>query len=160
MVALAWLYGPRAPVPEFMPISSLIGPLTKDMPATALELLPRVEGLRQPLDHFLHDGPPRDGIRAVDVRAKLGRRLAHDGLGHEGLAKPGHAVDRRHRADHPIELVRVHGDRGDAVRGLYRHRVRGDRRRAGASVANAEDRGVSLRANLFPGDRIVDEIND
>ena len=41
MVALAWLYGPRAPVPEFMPISSLIGPLTKDMPATALELLPR-----------------------------------------------------------------------------------------------------------------------
>src|SRR4030095_2333953 len=41
MVALAWLYGPRAPVPAFMPISWRTGPLTTAMAATELELLPR-----------------------------------------------------------------------------------------------------------------------
>jgi hypothetical protein len=28
IVALAWLYGPKVPIPEFIPISSRIGPLT------------------------------------------------------------------------------------------------------------------------------------
>src|SRR5207244_5621547 len=41
IVALGWLYGPRAPVPAFMPISRRIGPLTTAMHATALEELPR-----------------------------------------------------------------------------------------------------------------------
>ena len=33
IVALAWLYGPKAPIPEFMPISLRIGPLTIAMVA-------------------------------------------------------------------------------------------------------------------------------
>src|ERR671936_2696391 len=32
-VALAWLYGPSAPSPEFIPISSAIGPLTTTIDA-------------------------------------------------------------------------------------------------------------------------------
>ena len=41
MVALAWLYGPMAPVPEFMPISWRIGPLTTTIAAIELVVLPR-----------------------------------------------------------------------------------------------------------------------
>src|SRR5215471_1981815 len=41
MVALAWLYGPIAPVPAFIPISWRTGPLTTTMEAIALELLLR-----------------------------------------------------------------------------------------------------------------------
>src|SRR6266446_5335641 len=41
MVALAWLYGPIAPVPAFMPSSWRIGPLTTAMAAAELVVLPR-----------------------------------------------------------------------------------------------------------------------
>src|SRR5919199_6013410 len=41
IVALAWLYGPIAPVPAFMPISPRIGPFTTAIAATALEDDPR-----------------------------------------------------------------------------------------------------------------------
>jgi hypothetical protein len=41
MVALAWLYGPMAPIPAFMPISVRIGPFTTAIAAMALELLLR-----------------------------------------------------------------------------------------------------------------------
>src|SRR5204863_6691322 len=41
IVALAWLYGPIAPVPAFIPISRRIGPFTTAIAATALEDDPR-----------------------------------------------------------------------------------------------------------------------
>src|SRR5918994_4657078 len=41
MVALAWLYGAIAPVPEFMAISFRIGPLTTTIAAIELVVLPR-----------------------------------------------------------------------------------------------------------------------
>src|SRR5919108_6409309 len=41
MVALAWLYGPMAPMPQFMPSSWRIGPLTTTMAAAELVVLPR-----------------------------------------------------------------------------------------------------------------------
>ena len=40
-MALAWLYGPIAPVPEFMPICCRIGPLTTTIAAAELLVLPR-----------------------------------------------------------------------------------------------------------------------
>src|SRR5438094_8768208 len=41
IVALAWLYGPKAPMPEFMPISLRMGPLTRDIAPAELVVLPR-----------------------------------------------------------------------------------------------------------------------
>src|SRR4030095_11605630 len=41
MVALAWQYGPMAPVPAFISISCRTGPLTTAIEAMALELLLR-----------------------------------------------------------------------------------------------------------------------
>ena len=41
MVALAWLYGPSAPTPQFIPSSWRIGPLTTTSEAIELVLLPR-----------------------------------------------------------------------------------------------------------------------
>src|SRR5688572_29665331 len=41
IVAFAWLYGPSAPIPEFIPISSRIGPLTIAAAAIELVLLER-----------------------------------------------------------------------------------------------------------------------
>ena len=41
MVALAWLYGPMAPMPAFMPSSWRTGPLTTTMAAAELVVLPR-----------------------------------------------------------------------------------------------------------------------
>jgi hypothetical protein len=43
MVALAWLYGPSAPVPLFMLISWRMGPLTTAIAAAELVVLPRAE---------------------------------------------------------------------------------------------------------------------
>src|SRR5919109_1438351 len=41
MVALAWLYGPSAPVPQFMPSSWRTGPFTTHIAAGDDVLLPR-----------------------------------------------------------------------------------------------------------------------
>src|SRR3712207_4743688 len=41
IVALAWLYGPIAPIPAFMPISWRIGPFTTAIAAAELVVLPR-----------------------------------------------------------------------------------------------------------------------
>src|SRR5512147_130469 len=43
MVALAWLYGPMAPMPQFMPISLRIGPLTTVITEAELDVLARAE---------------------------------------------------------------------------------------------------------------------
>src|SRR5262245_10398851 len=53
----------------------------------------------------------------------------------------------------------MHGDRGDAVSGLDGHGVRGDRRRAGASVADTENGRVPFGLDLLPGDRVVIEVD-
>ena len=259
MVALAWLYGPIAPVPAFIPISWRTGPFTTAIVAIALELLLRavtpvaararmtgkysgrapaitaftatfstvysqcsrkcVERIRpttssgfrrvpssmpppaprwaarwaacpssgcrgraargsprcparraagssgrtraglgqppskgrvRPSTTSCMTGRPVIGIHAVDVGAELGGRLAHDGLRHEHLPQAGHAVDRRHRSHDPVELVGVHSHGGDAVLAFDRHRVRGDRRRAGASVADTDDGGVPRARDLLP----------
>ena len=47
MVALAWLYGPSAPMPEFMPISLRIGPLTTEIAAKEVVVLERAVGRSQ-----------------------------------------------------------------------------------------------------------------
>src|SRR3954451_4690390 len=43
MVALAWLYGPIAPMPQFIPISLRMGPLTTTIAEDELEVEPRAE---------------------------------------------------------------------------------------------------------------------
>ncbi len=111
------------------------------------------------VDDLLHDRPAGDGVAAVDVGAQLGRRLAHDRLGDEHLAQPRHAVDLGHRADDPVELVGVDGHGGDPVLRLERHRVRGDRRRAGTSVADAEDGRVAPRLDLLPRGGVVVQVD-
>src|SRR5207249_4591436 len=124
MVALAWLYGASAPVPAFILISRRIGPLTTAIAAIELVVLPRaltpvaalpIQRRREPFDDFLHDRSPSERVLPIDVRAQLTGRLAHDRLRDEHLPEPGHAVDRGHRPDDPVELVGVHGDGGNTV---------------------------------------------
>src|SRR5436190_8963 len=43
MIALAWLYGPSAPVPEFILSSWRIGPFTTHIAAAELVVLPRAD---------------------------------------------------------------------------------------------------------------------
>src|ERR1700709_2266199 len=43
MGAFAWLYGPIAPMPQFIPISLRIGPFTTVMTEAELDVLPRAE---------------------------------------------------------------------------------------------------------------------
>ena len=52
-------------------------------------------GLRQPLDHLLHERPARDRIAALDVAAQLLGRVVDDRLRHVDLARARHAVGTR-----------------------------------------------------------------
>src|SRR5439155_12522 len=162
MVALAWLYGASAPVPAFILISRRIGPLTTAIAAIELVVLPRAltpVAASARITGKYSDRSPGERVLPVDVRAQLTGRLAHDRLRDEHLPEPGHAVDRGHRPDDPVELVGVHGDGGNTVLRFDRHRVRGDRRRAGASVSDADDRGVPPRLDLLPRGRVIVEVH-
>src|SRR5690554_4945319 len=43
IVALAWLYGPSAPIPQFISISCRTGPLTTAIAAAELDVEPRAD---------------------------------------------------------------------------------------------------------------------
>ena len=84
-------------MPEFMPISSRIGPLTTDITANELVLL----------EHLLHEWPPGDRVGLLDIGAELGCTLAYHGLAYKGLARGRHTVSERHRSREPSEHMGV-----------------------------------------------------
>ena len=58
-----------------------------------------------------------------------------------------------------LEAVGMHCNGGHAILVVNGHPMRGDRRRAGASMADANNRGVALHLDLLPGGRIVLQIH-
>ena len=90
-VALAWLYGPSAPMPEFMPISLRIGPLTTRN---------RRKGRRAARAR----GDAARGHRQ-DHRQVLGPRAGHDGIDRDLLDVELPELAERRRAQPADDLV-------------------------------------------------------
>ena len=102
-----------------------------------------IERYGEAVDHSLHEWPFRHRIGAVDVCTQVGGRTIDDRLRHVGLPQAGDAHGERCGIAQPREDVRVHGDGRNTIQ-LQRHREPDDRRAAGASKTDAEDRGVAI----------------
>ncbi len=115
----------------------------------------RRQALGETVDHLLHHRHAADRIDAVDISAEFGGAAPHHRLRHEHRRRIGQAAHARDRAHDAIELVGVDRDGGDAIFGFERDRVGRDRRRAGAAMADADDRGMTVGADFVPQSRIV-----
>ncbi len=125
--------------------------------ALELDLLDAISlgGTRESFDDFLHYGPAGERVLAVDIGAQLLGCLAHDRLGNESVARLGHAVHSGDRFHDLLEHMGVERHRGHAVFAIERDCVHGDRRRAGASMADADDGAIAVGFDRLPGFRIV-----
>lgn len=105
-------------------------------------------------DHFHHDRPAGYRIVTIDVCPELGRRLAHDGLRHKNESLVRKAVRKSRLLDGCLEGIGLYRSGGDSVLDFQHQTIAGDRRRAGTSMADGDDRGVAFLFQ-FPDQRII-----
>src|SRR5580704_301803 len=139
---------------SFWRLSSVSGPIT---PATDASMagMSTVQRQCQCLDHLLHHRTAGQRIVAADIGGKLLCGLAHHRLRHERARRFRQAGHLGDRSDHLVELVGMQRDSRYAISGFQRDGVRGDGGSAITAMANADDRGVAVSLDLFPGLRIV-----
>ena len=116
---------------------------TRQPQPTCCRRRPSAAGQR--LDDLLHDRAAGDRVLAVRRRPRSSAAvLPMTGCGTKARGACGRPAIRVTDCDHPVELVGVQRDGRHAVFGLERDGVGGDRRRAVAAMADADDGGVAV----------------
>src|SRR5262252_10494225 len=108
-------------------------------------------GTRESFDDFLHHWPTAERIFAVHIGAQLLGGFAHNRLRNESVACLGHAVHLGHRLYDVLEYMRVESHRRYSILAIEVDGVHGDRRRACASMADADNSAISVGFDHLPG---------